>query len=512
MSIRRVVSILIALSIFSSCLNKSRVTECVNPVIFSDVPDAQIVHVDSMFYLFSSSDYTSRGIHFISSNDLVHWKPSGRIYEPDYASTPMKCVSVIERDGVIYVMYYSLDAGRNVLYSTDSISDGEWDVSMLESSYQCGSLFFESGRLYFVYAEEGHILLKELETDFNPSEGQPSEVITSYVSDKEISHPSIHHIGEWYYLLLTEQDDKHYSRQLCGRSKELSGEYQFNVVLDGVYEYIEQGQAMSSLFETYKGNWYAMCGIKLGAYGYGVALQPVTWKDGWPIMGEKTSPVKSFKVRLGSHPEEDRLFEDEDFSDATLSEAWQILERSDSARWSLTEKPGWLRMYSDRRSNELNDSELLLFHRVNGELVIASTTMYIGNMKPGQYCGIASYQGDIYAMVGVHMNRLGRKHMVWQEHVDGKLNLIYENKQLVKSDFVPLSLGFYPKYRIVDGRYKEHTYSEWNIFYPPHDLNTKNYDDLFGMRLALFNYTTGETGGSADFDGVQFQHVNEIDR
>lgn len=65
---------------------------------------------------------------------------------------------------------------------------------------------------------------------------------------------------------------------------------------------------------------------------------------------------------------------------------------------------------------------------------------------------------------------------------------------------------------VSDSRYKEHTYSEWNIFYPPHDLNTKNYDDLFGMRLALFNYTTGETGGSADFDGVQFQHVNEIDR
>lgn len=504
----RVISLLIVSLLLVSC--NVGVTDCVNPVIYSDVADAQTIKVGSIYYLFSSSDYSSRGIPFIQSKDLVHWNPAGNIHDPDYANTPMKCVSTIEKDGMIHVMFYSKVAEQNVLYSTKNIADGNWEVSVLDSSFQSGSLFIDNRKLFFVFVEGDTIQIEELDSNFNPDKASSTAIITSYMSDKEISHPRLYHIGEWYYLLLTEEDDNHYSRQLCGRSEDLFGDYQFKLVLDGSVEPWKKGTARSSLMETSNCEWYAMCSTKIGSYGFGASLQPVTWIDGWPIMGDNSASVESFKVRLKPHPDGGQLFAGDDFSTGELSDSWQIMDRGDTDSWSLTAHPGSLTLYSNRKSIGLNDSESYFIHRVSGGKVNVYSDLYIKDMKPGQYAGVALFQGDNYATMGVHVRKNGKKHFLYQEHVDGKLNIICSDKLLVTSDFISLGLGIYPDSGMVRGLMKYHQYdSSWICFYDTHHPNFNNYENLIGLRVALFNYTTEEVGGSVSIEKIEIANVDE---
>jgi xylan 1,4-beta-xylosidase len=76
-------------------------------------------------------------------------------------------------------------------------------------------------------------------------------------------------------------------------------------------------------------------------------LAPVTWDaDGWPVIGdggraalEMTDPESPAVEVASEKPAVDS------FDQAALGIDWNFLRNPDSWRWSLSERPGWLRLY-----------------------------------------------------------------------------------------------------------------------------------------------------------------------
>ncbi len=76
-------------------------------------------------------------------------------------------------------------------------------------------------------------------------------------------------------------------------------------------------------------------------------LEPVTWVDGWPMLGKDGKGVVTAKKPDvgGSHPVAIPATSDE-FNSPSLGLQWQWNHNPDNSHWSLTEHPGWLRLKS----------------------------------------------------------------------------------------------------------------------------------------------------------------------
>ena len=52
-----------------------------NPVIWSDVPDDDVIRVGDTYYMVSTTMYFSPGAPIMKSNDLVSWEICGYVYD-----------------------------------------------------------------------------------------------------------------------------------------------------------------------------------------------------------------------------------------------------------------------------------------------------------------------------------------------------------------------------------------------------------------------------------------------
>ena len=86
------------------------------------------------------------------------------------------------------------------------------------------------------------------------------------------------------------------------RSKNIFGPYEekmlFEKTIDGKANTIHQG----ALIDTPDGNqWWTVLQEDLGALGRMPNLQPVSWKDDWPILGNNGTPLTGgVKPAVGS--------------------------------------------------------------------------------------------------------------------------------------------------------------------------------------------------------------------
>src|SRR5699024_6564700 len=60
-----------------------------------------------------------------------------------------------------------------------------------------------------------------------------------------------------------------------------------------------------------------------GIFGRVVHLQPMEWKDGWPVIGDKGEPVLSYLKPLDKEQGIEELATSDDFSGPDLGLQWQ---------------------------------------------------------------------------------------------------------------------------------------------------------------------------------------------
>ncbi len=488
--------------------------EASNPVIWADVPDPSVIRVGNTYYMSSTTMHMNPGVPIMKSTDLVNWSLVNYAYQVLDNGSAMNlennqnaygkgswASSLRFNDGIYYVSTFSYTTNKTYIYKTRDIERGSWTVSVLNGVYHDGSLFFENGRAFLAYGIDD-IKIIELTADASAIKpgGLNQTIIAkaSAVAGTEfIVRPEGTHLqkinGRYYVSLITWPSGKSRT-QLIFRSNNLTGPYEGRIALQ------DQGIAQGGLIDTPTGNWYAFLFRDAGAVGRIPYLVPVTWQDGWPIMGlaGKVPP------KLGLTVENKGLagiVTSDEFNQGGqgltgLPLQWQWNHNPDALGWSLVARPGYLRLTNRRLDNNMEVTRNTLTQRSFGPQSSARIAMETAGMRNGDYAGLGALQTR-YGFVGVHKSN-GNKSIVMVDTTSGS-----------PQEIARVGLFQDRVYFRIDMDFRNQT--DQARFYYSLDGNTwtaignslrMTYDlkHFMGYRFALFNYATESTGGYVEFD------------
>ena len=311
-----------------------------NPVIYSDVPDVDVIRVGDTYYMSSTTMHLSPGVPIMKSKDLVNWEIVNYVYNTLADNDAMSlrngqnayangswASSLRYHDGKYYVAFMSYTTGKTYVYTTDDIENGVWEHVEINGTYHdMGLLFDDDGKIYMAFGG-GTIKIVEMEIVENGLQIKPGteKVFISDVwkgtelegkgSLGEGTH--LQKINGKYYAFLISWPAANASAgttgmrtELCFRADSIQdfidGKWERKIILQ------DKGAAQGGIIDTEDGDWYGMVFRDMGPVGRCPVLVPVTWTDGWPMMGNKDGKVDdTMTIPLASEGEKSVVVSDE---------------------------------------------------------------------------------------------------------------------------------------------------------------------------------------------------------
>ncbi len=438
-----------------------------NPVLNGDYPDVDIERLGDTYYLITSTVTYAPGMTLLESKDLVNWQSLGHIWdklewEPEYNWDRMQsygfgvwAADLAHHDGKWYCYFIDTRSGLYVSWA-DKIT-GPWSdpACMLRKTKWTDPAAFwdEEEEQAYLICNFGREHGKDPDGDgrvdnearlFKMSwdglkledEGQP----IYYGNGAEAA--KIYKIDGTYYIFLAEWIDGD-RKQLVLRGKSLYGPLERKIVMERNPEspLADRNRSVSqgALVQVPDGSWWLTHQLvqhRRGAMGGGAGrttarsfegrsqwLVPVEWKDGWPVVGVDATgngvgnTVLQSRKPIQGHPITAPRTDDE-FGSATLGPQWQWNHNPRHDHWSLTERPGWLRL---KAAVPVGDGGFwgaanTLSQRLTGTGGgIATAKIDIGSMQPGQHAGFCRHSGQ-YMLLGIHADDEGKRRLCFNRN------------------------------------------------------------------------------------------------
>jgi beta-xylosidase len=175
---------------------------------------------------------------------------------------------------------------------------------------------------------------------------------------------------------------------------------------------------------------------------------------------------------------------------------WQWNHNPDNRLWSLTQRPGFLRLTTGRVDTDFQQVRNMLTQRTFGPQCSGSVAVDASNMKDGDVAGLALLQKR-YGIVGVRMTGATKTIVMVSAESESPVELasvpLTQNMIYLKAD-----CNFEKRtdkacfYYSLDGR-------TWTMIGKPLQM-AYTMPHFVGYRFALFNYATKAAGGFVDFD------------
>jgi beta-xylosidase len=501
-----------------------------NPVLWADVPDLSMIRVGKTYYMSSTTMHLSPGLPIMKSRDLVNWELVNYAYDTLGDSDELAlrngknnygrgswASSLRYHEGEYFVTTFSSVTGKTYVFKTRNIEKGPWTRASFAPSLHDHSLFFDDDGRVYMATGSGNIRLIELNaeaTGIKP--GGVNQVIipnATLVAGPNAGLPAegsqLFKVNGKYYLFSITWPRGGMRTTLVFRADKITGPYEGRVALR------DQGVAQGGLIDTPNGKWYAYLFQDHGAVGRTPFLVPVKWEEGWPVLGTdgKVPPILDLPAGKGLIP---GLVASDEFGRSAREKAdlnkaehgendyvrsafplvWQWNHNPDRRFWSLTDRPGWLRLTTGRVDTSLLDARNTLTQRMFGPHCSGSVSLDISNMKEGDIAGLAALQKN-YGFVAV-------------KAMGNSKSIVVVNAETgtpVESAAVPLEQK--TVFLRIDADFENRTdrahfsYSLDGTLWKPIGGSLKmtyTLPHFMGYRFALFNFATKEAGGFADFD------------
>ncbi|HEY5749504.1 MAG TPA: glycoside hydrolase 43 family protein [Chryseolinea sp.] len=490
-----------------------------NPVIFADVPDMAIIRVGDAYYMSSTTMHMSPGLPIMKSNDLINWELVNYAYDTlaDMDELRLRqgknaygrgswASSLRFHNGVYYVSTFSQTTGKTYIFTTRSIEKGSWKVSAFAPAYHDHSLFFDDdGRVYLIYGG-GKLKLVELNADVSGVKPGTTEAVVidnaSLPAGDNIGLPAegsqLFKVNGKYYLFNIAWPKGGMRTVVVHRADKITGPYEGKLALQ------DRGIAQGGLIDTPDGNWYAYLFRDYGSVGRIPYLVPVTWADGWPVLGIQGKVPDKLELPA-AHGLIPGIVASDEFSrkkgEPALPLVWQWNHNPDNDHWSVIKRKGFLRLETAQLDTSFLLARNTLTQRTIGPRCVGSVALDVSNMKAGDLAGLALLQKK-YGLIGVRQES-GVKSIVMISAESGKpvemgrVPLMQQTIYFkIECDFDALNdtaTFFYS----LDGK-------SWVSFDAPLKM-AYTLPHFMGYRFGLFNYASQSTGGFVDFD---FFHVS----
>ena len=502
-----------------------------NPVLWADVPDPDVIRVGDDYWLVSTTMHLMPGAPVMHSKDLVNWKTVSYVF-PSLHETPKYdmqegtvygrgqwATSLRYHNGLYYLYFSPNDAPyKGYVYTTKDPREG-WTLAHRIPHFHDASLFFDDdGRAYVFY---GTGEMKELLPDLSGVKegGLSGKVFERDAEENGLLEGSrvIKHDGKYYLIMISWPKNKP-RRQLVYRADNIQGPYEKKVILEstfGGFPYAAQG----TIVDDGKGNWYGVIFQDRGGCGRVLTLMPCTWKDGWPMLGDENGKIPAVMGKPVAGYDGGEIVSSDEFDSDKMNIDWQWNHNPINDAWSLTERPGFMRLKTSRVVPNLYVAPNTLTQRMEGPECKGIVKMDISKMKDGDVAGLSAFNGDAGV---VQVKKQGKKLILVAESQSCKMTdkekLItdvaiteayrQELDKKTKDVYFRLDADFRPGkdlatlYYSIDGENWTKVLGDYKMIF--------DYRRFFmGSKFAIFNYATKKKGGLVDVDWFRYERLKD---
>lgn len=504
-------------------------TSYTNPIINADAPDPSITRCGDDFYLVTTTMHLMPGAPVMKSKDLVHWEIASYVFDTlnDTPKYDMKegtvygrgqwATSIRYHNGKFYLLFSPNDQPyRSYIYSsTDPSKKDGWKLVSRVPHFHDASLFFDDDGRVYVFSGTGS--LRELKSDLSDvkEDGVNIRIFDRDAEETGLLEGSqvVKYNGK-YYLLMISWPQNGKRRQVCYRADSITGPYEKKVILEDSFAgfpYVGQG----AIIDDENGNWYAIIFQDRGAIGRVPLLMPCTWIDGWPMLGDENGKVpNSGIIPLPPATVANHIVESDDFNDSELKITWQWNHNPLDESWSLTERPGYLRLKTNALADNLYAARNTLTQRMEGPMCRGIVSFDLSKMKDGDIAGFSAFNGDS-GLLSIK-NEEGKKSLIMSTNIVSLsetekliLNVDAEEIESVTLTNDKLFLRIDCDFRLnqdIATFYYSYNNKDWTKI--GSDFKMKfDYRRLFmGTRFAISNYATKTTGGYLDVDFFSYDN------
>ncbi len=280
-----------------------------NPILPGFCPDPSICYAEGTYYIVTSTFEFFPGVTIWESKDLASWKYCSSVLtrtdqldlDRSKNSQGLYAATIRYNKGRFYMVTTNKYTHENFICHTDDIH-GQWSETsfVYRTGIDPSLLFLEDGRCFYCSNETIDGVNRGIIGAFiDPDTGVLQEemrVLTKGCGGHSTEGPHIYYIDGYYYLLIAEGGTGSGHHVCMLRSKDIHGPYEENPSNPILSHVDRKGHPIqctghADLLQRPDGSWIAVFLAvrkpKIRNYHLGreTFLAPVTWKDGWPVIG-----------------------------------------------------------------------------------------------------------------------------------------------------------------------------------------------------------------------------------
>jgi xylan 1,4-beta-xylosidase len=500
-----------------------------NPLFYDEFSDPDLIRVGDDYYLTGTTMHAMPGLPVLHSRDLVNWRLLGYACDrldlgPEYRLEDGKeaygqgiWAPCLRYDGDTWHIFANVNK-HGTLHFTARDPAGPWTRTLMKRSFHDLSVLFEDGKAYVVW---GYQDLQFAQLNADLTDIVPGTQRTLFEKSARMGEGAHFYKFDGRYFIISAWWDGR-MRMVAARADRLDGPWEVNRdisvdedfglaegnrlwKIDGPPFAIQPGSPASrgrmslhqgGIVSTVAGEWWGFSMMDANSVGRLTCLSPVTWHDGWPYFGLPgnlgRTPRTWTKPRTAhTSPPSAPYQRSDDFVGPRLANVWQWNHAPDDTRWSLSERPGFLRLHV-LPAPDFWRARNTLTQRAVGPVSVATAQLDASGLKPGDVAGLALLNRP-YAWLGVRRTVDG----LALEQFDQATGQTHRAPLVGERVWLRASCNFRREVATfsysVDGREFRPLGGEFTLVF---QLKT-----FQGVRFGLFAFNATETsGGHADFD------------
>lgn len=398
-----------------------------NPIIAADFSDPDVIATPTGFWMTASSFNSSPALPLLFSEDLVRWQLVGHALQRNQPETWFSqpqhgngvwapCLRF--HDGRFWIFFPDPDHGIWVTSTDDPL--GTWSTPRLilagKGLIDPTPLWDQDGRAWLLHGWaksragfNNRLTLHEMAPDASwvATEGRTLIDGDQLPDVRTLEGPKFYY-RDGYYWIFAPQGGVTAGTQLVFRSEKLEGPWTYRTVLAQGDTDINGPHQGAWVRTTMGEDWFIHFQSR-PPFGRIVHLQPMHWRDHWPVIGSDTDRDGIGEpVAIGPRPTvtqpsgEGTTLSDfsasDDFSSPVWHPAWH---------WNTNPEAAWARrtlgrliLNSQPDGGNLWQQPALLLQRLPAQPVIAETVINVPERAGGWRGGLLVY-GEDYAWIGL---------------------------------------------------------------------------------------------------------------
>lgn len=272
-----------------------------NPILYADYSDPDVCRVGKDYYMTASSFNCVPGLPILHSNDLVNWalinyalpkQVPFDVFDKPQHGKGVWAPCIRYHNNELYIFYPDPDYGIYMIKTNDPY--GDWSEPVLikagKGIIDPAPFWDDNGKAYLGYAFAGSragtksvLMICTMAKDGASTLDDDVLIFDGHEGHKTVEGPKIYK-RDGYYYVFAPAGGVSTGWQLILRSKNFYGPYEEKVVLEQGSTKIN-GPHQGAWVDTVTGEHWFVHFQDQGPYGRVVHLNPVSWKNHWPIMG-----------------------------------------------------------------------------------------------------------------------------------------------------------------------------------------------------------------------------------